>query len=212
MSEKRDNALIIVDLQLDFCPGGSLEVKEGDRVIPVINQISGNFFKVIATQDWHPDNHISFAKNHKDKEPFTVIEIKGIEQTLWPVHCVQGSEGAMLHPDLDLNPVDLILRKGTNPTLDSYSAFFENDHKTSTGLEYYLKGLNIKKVFVCGLATDYCVFYTAMDARLLGFETFVIDDASRGVDFPPGNLNQSKDKMLSAGIKIIDSKRLKEYL
>ncbi len=212
MNETGGSALIIVDVQLDFCPGGSLEVKEGDKIIPVINNISESFYKVVATQDWHPADHISFAKNHPGKELFSTVEIDGIEQTLWPEHCVQGSRGAEFHPDLNLNPVDLIIRKGNNKRIDSYSAFFENDHKTPTGLEYYLKGFNIKRIFVCGLATDYCVFYTAMDAQYLGFQTFVIEDASKGVDFPEGNIKASIEKMKKGGVRLIKSEDIKDFI
>jgi len=191
----KESALIIVDVQNDFCPGGALEVKEGDKVVPVINKISNRFYKVIATQDWHPENHLSFASNHPGKKVQDIIDLNGIQQVLWPVHCVQGTKGADFHPELDLRPVDLIIRKGTNPQIDSYSAFFENDKKTSTGLEYYLKGLGIKKVFLTGLATDYCVFFSAMDSVKLGFETYVIIDATRGVDFPEGNIEKSLKAM-----------------
>ncbi len=201
----KESALIIVDVQNDFCPGGALEVKEGDKVVPVINKISNRFYKVIATQDWHPENHLSFASNHPGKKVQDIIDLNGIQQVLWPVHCVQGTKGADFHPELDLRPVDLIIRKGTNPQIDSYSAFFENDKKTSTGLEYYLKGLGIKKVFLTGLATDYCVFFSAMDSVKLGFETYVIIDATRGVDFPEGNIEKSLKAMKEAGIKIINS-------
>ncbi|RKY03546.1 MAG: bifunctional nicotinamidase/pyrazinamidase [Spirochaetes bacterium] len=211
-SNKNNNAFVIVDVQNDFCPGGKLAVSEGDKIVPIINDLSSIFFKVIATQDWHPSNHVSFAKSHPGKNEFETIELEDNVQILWPEHCVQGTKGADFHPDLDLRPVDLIIRKGTNPNLDSYSAFFENDHKTATGLGYYLKGFGIKKVFLCGLATDVCVFYSAMDSAYLGFETYVIEDASRGVDVPEGNLKNSLDKMIQSGIKIIKSDEVKIYL
>ena len=211
-TSKSNNALIIVDVQNDFCPGGKLEVNEGDKIVPIINEFSHLFFKVIATQDWHPASHISFAINHPGKKEFETIEVSGNIQVLWPEHCVQGSKGADLHPDLNLKPIDLILRKGTNPDLDSYSAFFENDHKTSTGLEYYIKGFGIKKVFLCGLATDVCVFYSAMDSAYLGFETYLIEDASKGVDIPEGNLKSSIDKMIQSGIKIIKSTEIEKFI
>ncbi len=212
MKSKNNNALIIVDVQNDFCPGGRLPVEEGNKIIPIINSFSDGFFKVVATQDWHPSNHISFAKNHPGKKEFDTIELENNIQMLWPEHCVQGSAGADFHPELDLRPVDLIIRKGTNPNLDSYSAFFENDHKTATGLGYYLKGFGIKKVFLCGLATDVCVFYSAMDSAYLGFETYLIEDASKGVDVPKGNLKNSIDKMIQSGIKIVNSNNISSFL
>jgi nicotinamidase/pyrazinamidase len=200
-------ALIIVDVQNDFCPGGALPVPEGDKVVPVINQIVWKFDKVIATQDWHPENHISFAATH-NKNPYEVVKIGGIEQVLWPKHCVQGSYGAEFHKDLSLKKVNLILRKGTSVNLDSYSAFFENDKCTETGLHYYLKGLGVREVYLCGLATDYCVYYSAADSVRLGFGTYVIIDGCRGVDVPPGNIEKVIKDMMDRGIKIIESKEL----
>ncbi|MFN3966649.1 MAG: bifunctional nicotinamidase/pyrazinamidase [Endomicrobiia bacterium] len=199
---KQRNALIIVDVQNDFCPGGALAVPEGDKIIPVINKISSKFYKVIATQDWHPSNHISFAKTH-NKKLYEKIKIGNIEQTLWPEHCVQGTPGANLHKDLNLNNVQLILRKGTNPDIDSYSAFLENDRKTETGLHYYLKGLKIKNIYVCGLATDYCVYFTALDGIKFGFKVSVIIDASKGVNVPEGNVEKAIEDMKKRGIKIL---------
>ncbi|RLD16252.1 MAG: bifunctional nicotinamidase/pyrazinamidase [Caldiserica bacterium] len=203
------NALIIVDVQNDFCPGGALPVPEGDKIVPVINGISKKFFKVIATQDWHPENHISFAKTH-NKNVGEVVEIDGVKQILWPVHCVEGSSGANFHKDLDLSNVDLILRKGRNPLIDSYSAFFENDKKTETGLHYYLKGLGINDVYICGLALDYCVYYTAMDSVKLGFNTYVILDATKGVDVPEGNIEKATSHMEKEGIRLIKSSDLRK--
>lgn len=200
-------ALIIVDVQNDFCPGGALPVPDGDKIIPVINKIISKFDKVIATQDWHPKNHISFASTH-NKKVGDVIEIEGIKQMLWPEHCVQGSFGAELHKDLDLTKVDIILRKGTNANIDSYSAFLENDKKTETGLRHLLKGLGIEKVYICGLALDYCVYYSAYDAVRSGFDTYVIKDATRGVDVPKGNIEKVLNHMVSVGIKIINHEDL----
>jgi len=205
-SEK--TALIVVDVQNDFCPGGALAVNEGNSIVPVVNRLSPLFRCVIATQDWHPREHISFASTHPGKKPFDSINIQNIEQTLWPDHCVQGTEGADFHPHLDTKPFNLILRKGTSQNLDSYSAFFENDRITSTGLEYYLKGLGIKQVYVCGLATDVCVFYTVMDSLRLGFKTFLIEDASRGVNVPEGSLNRALDEMKKHGAKVITSQNI----
>jgi nicotinamidase/pyrazinamidase len=199
--------LIIIDVQNDFCPEGSLEVPEGDEIIPVINKISSKFFKVVATQDWHPINHVSFASTH-NKNPGDVINVNGIEQILWTDHCVQSSIGANFHEYFNLNHVNMIIKKGSNPEIDSYSAFFENDKKTETGLEYFLKGLKITDVYLCGLATDYCVFYSAMDAKRLGFNTFVIINASKGVDKPAGNLEKTIAEMKSNGIKLIEHTQL----
>ncbi len=165
---KAQRALLVVDVQNDFCPGGSLAVDEGDSIVPVINRIMPFFQRVIATQDWHPVDHVSFASRHPGRKPLDVVDAGGIQQVLWPDHCVQGTRGAELHPRLDVRSVGLLVRKGMNPALDSYSAFFENDHKTDTGLRHYLRGLKVRDLFVCGLATDYCVLASVMDARRLG--------------------------------------------
>jgi len=195
-------ALLIVDVQNDFCPGGALAVPDGDAVIPAINRIFSRFDKVVATQDWHPENHMSFAAQHKLKE-YEVIRLKDIEQVLWPIHCVAGTWGAEFHKDLDTRPVDLIIRKGSNPEIDSYSAFLENDKKTMTGLHYYLKGLEIDKLYLCGLATDYCVYFSAIDARNLGFDVYVIIDATRGIDVPRGGIEKAVRHMKERGVHII---------
>jgi nicotinamidase/pyrazinamidase len=205
---KKDKALIITDIQNDFCPGGALAVPEGDEIIPTINELSKKFEKIIATQDWHPENHVSFAVNHPNKNEYDVIEYKGIEQVLWPKHCVPGTKGAKFHPDLDTKNVNLILRKGNNPEIDSYSAFKENDKKTLTGLEGYLRNCGIKRTYFTGLALDYCVFYSALDSNELGFETYVIIDATKGIDSPEGNTDKSLSKMKKEGIKIIKSSDL----
>jgi nicotinamidase/pyrazinamidase len=198
-----NGALIIADIQNDFLPGGALGIKDGDQVIPIVNGISRKFDKVIATQDWHPENHVSFARTHGKKE-HEVLKVDGIEQMLWPVHCVPGTWGASFHKDLDLRPVHLILRKGTDPRLDSYSVFLENDKRTETGLRFYLKGLGITEVSLCGLATDYCVYYSALDARRFGFGTTVIIDATRGVDIPAGSVAAAVREMEDRGVRIID--------
>jgi nicotinamidase/pyrazinamidase len=204
-SEK--SALIIIDVQNDFCPGGILAVPEGNQIIPLINHIIEKFNLVVATQDWHPRNHISFASRW-GKKPHEMLNINGLVQVLWPDHCVPGTKGADFHPDLNTDKVNLILRKGTNPELDSYSGFFENDHKTSTGLGYYFKGLNIKDLYICGLATDYCVFFTAMDAVRMGFQTYVILDASRGIDYPTHNLEYTLQQMRQEQIRLLNSSDL----
>ncbi|MGM0442480.1 MAG: bifunctional nicotinamidase/pyrazinamidase [Elusimicrobiota bacterium] len=199
-------ALLIVDVQNDFCPGGALAVPGGDKIVPVVNKISrdSEFDKIVATQDWHPKDHVSFASNN-DKEPFETIRLEGITQTLWPDHCVQGSPGADFHPDLDTDPVDLFVRKGTNPRIDSYSAFFENDKKTATGLHYYLDGLNIEEIYVCGLATDFCVYYTALDGVIQKYKVNLISDATKGIDQPEGSVKKAVDDLKSKGVKVIES-------
>lgn len=195
------NCLIVTDVQNDFCPGGALAIAGGDQVIPVINKISARFDKVVATQDWHPAGHLSFAST-RGRQPFEIIPALGEDQVLWPDHCVQGTFGAEFHKDLDLSPMDLIVRKGTNPQVDSYSSFVENDKTTKTGLQYYLWGLGVKSIFLCGLATDYCVYYSALDAAALGFRVTVIIDACRGVDRPPGNINRALKDMSKENIRI----------
>jgi nicotinamidase/pyrazinamidase len=205
MFPEKDSALVVVDVQNDFCPGGGLAVSEGHKVIPVINRIIDYFPLVVATQDWHPVNHKSFASTHENKEPYQIIELSGIKQVLWPDHCVQGTTGADFHVDLHQDAFSLIIRKGTNPEIDSYSAFLENDKQTSTGLEGYLKGLSIKTLYVTGLATDFCVFYTVMDALNLGFQVYLIEDACRGVNFPEGNVEITLKAMKEAGAEIIKS-------
>lgn len=209
------SAFIVVDVQNDFCKGGALEVKNGDEVVPIINKIidkyENKFYKIIATQDWHPQNHISFAKSH-NKKLYSTIEINGIQQVLWPVHCVEGTKGADFHPDLDTKHFNLIIRKGNNVNIDSYSGFFENDKSTKTGLEGYLKTLGIKQVFIAGLAFDFCVAYTAFDAKKLGFETFIIEDGTKAVDLPEGYAEKIKKELISNGIKIIYSSKTIEFL
>lgn len=195
------NTLIIVDVQNDFCPGGALAVAGADEIIPLVNRISPGFDKVIATQDWHPAGHTSFAKTH-NKQPYEEIVIGGVKHYLWPEHCVPGTFGADFHKDLDLTHTDLIIRMGTDPMIDSYSAFLEHDKKTETGLRHYLKGLNLNNLFLCGLATDYCVFFSAMDAADMGFQVTVIIDACRGVDMPAGNVEQAVEAMKKRGIRI----------
>jgi len=192
-------------VQNDFCPGGSLAVDNGDQVAPVINRLMPLFDRVVATQDWHPKDHVSFASNHPGKKVLDIVDADGIQQVLWPDHCVQGTRGAELIPGLEVGRIELVLRKGLHRTLDSYSAFFENDHVTDTGLRYYLTGLGAREIFLCGLTTDYCVRSSAVDARKLGFEVSVIVDACRGVDFPTGSVEQALSEMKSAGVRLISS-------
>ncbi|HOT46057.1 MAG TPA: bifunctional nicotinamidase/pyrazinamidase [Spirochaetota bacterium] len=200
--------LIVTDVQNDFCPGGALAVREGDLIVPVINGIMDRFHRVAATQDWHPKHHASFASNHPGKRPFEQMNLGGIDQTLWPDHCVAGTGGAGFHPGLHHDRFDIIVRKGTNPAVDSYSAFRENDKKTKTGLDGYLASIGAERVFFCGLATDYCVFYSVMDAVSFGFTALVIIDACRGIDVPGGSIERSIRDMKRKGVRIIESKDL----
>jgi len=198
-------ALVIVDLQRDFCPGGALAVNEGDTIVPAVNSLTQSFYKVVATRDWHPEKHISFASRHPGKNVQDTLKLGNIEQVLWPDHCVPGTPGAEFHPDLDQRNLDLIISKGTSPELDSYSGFFENDHLTPTGLDGYLKNLGINDLAVCGLATDYCVYFTVMDALKLGYRVDLVIDCVRGVDFPPGNVKTRLEEMENAGARLIES-------
>jgi nicotinamidase/pyrazinamidase len=199
------SVLLIVDVQNDFCPGGSLAVDDGDAVVSVINRIMPSFTRIIATQDWHPPDHVSFASQHHGHKPLDIVDAGGIAQVLWPDHCVQATRGADLHPRLDVGRIELVMRKGMRHTLDSYSAFFENDRQTDTGLRFYLKGFGAREIFICGLATDYCVLASALDARRLGFKVALIQDACRGVDVPTGNVERARSEMLKAGVRFVDS-------
>jgi nicotinamidase/pyrazinamidase len=198
------DALIVVDVQNDFCPGGGLAVQKGDEVVPVVNALSKRFDNVVLTQDWHPAGHQSFATSHPGRKPFDSIKLAYGDQVLWPDHCVQGSEGAALHKDLSVPHAQLVVRKGFRKQVDSYSAFLEADRKSRTGLEGYLRERGIKRVFVCGLATDFCVAWTALDARKLGFAAAVVEDACRAID-TQGSLAAAWGKMKKAGVKLIDS-------
>ena len=196
------SALLVIDVQNDFCPGGALAVADGDAVVESANRLMPEYDLVVATQDWHPADHCSFASQHPGAALYDNVCVGGIEQTLWPDHCVQGSAGAALHPGLDTGRVNLILRKGMRPGLDSYSAFFENDRRTATGLAGYLEGLGVRHVALCGLATDYCVCCSALDAARLGFAVEVLTGACRGVDLPPGNVARAVAEMRAAGVRI----------
>ncbi|OED39606.1 nicotinamidase [Chromatiales bacterium (ex Bugula neritina AB1)] len=182
MKPDENDLLLIIDVQNDFCSDGALAVPGGDDVVPVINKLQPCFRHIAITQDWHPEHHGSFASSHPGKDPFSTIEMPYGEQTLWPDHCIQGSGGAEFHAELNTDPAALIIRKGMNPAIDSYSAFFENDRTTSTGLSGYLRKLDIKRVFCAGLAYDFCVRFSAGDASREGFKTFVISDACRAID------------------------------
>src|SRR5256714_7871098 len=188
-------ALILVDIQNDFVPGGALAVPGGDQIVPICNRLMDRFELVIATQDWHPANHGSFAANHPGRRVGDVIELDGVSQVLWPVHCVQGTRGAELVKSLDLSRVARVFQKGTDPRIDSYSGFFDNGHRKSTGLGDYLKGRGATEVHVLGLATDYCVKFTALDARRLGFLVVLVEDGSRGVELAPGDVESAVAEM-----------------
>ncbi len=203
----KDSALLVIDVQNDFCPGGALAVEGGDKVVPIINRLMPAFPLVVATKDWHPEGHVSFASQHH-KEPGTTIEVHGDRTVLWPDHCVQGTDGADFRTSLDVTGINLVLHKGTKRDLDSYSAFFENDHETPTGLEHYLKGLGFSKIFVVGLAEDVCVYFTATDGRKVGFEVSVVSDATRGVDMPEGNLEKARRDMEQKGVRYLTSKEI----
>jgi len=197
-------ALIVADVQYSFMPGGSLAVPGGDEVVPVINALAKRFANVILTQDWHPPGHGSFASSHSRSKPFDTIALDYGDQILWPDHCVQGSEGARLHRDLDISHAQLVLRKGYHKGVDSYSAFIEADGTTRTGLASYLRERGIASIYVCGLATDFCVAWTALDARKLGFAATVIEDACRAID-TQGSLASAWERMESAGVRRVRS-------
>ncbi|WP_136634390.1 bifunctional nicotinamidase/pyrazinamidase [Pseudooceanicola onchidii] len=192
-------ALIVIDVQNDFCPGGALAVTEGDLIVPGINELMADFDAVILTQDWHPAGHSSFASSHDRRAPMEMIEMPYGPQVLWPDHCIQGSHGALFHPDLTVDRADLIIRKGHNPAIDSYSAFFENDHQTPTGLEGYLRTRGIEDLTMVGLATDFCVNFSAVDAAKLGFRVTVREDLCRGIDLN-GSMAAAHAGMAEAGV------------
>lgn len=202
-----NDPLLVVDVQNDFCTGGALAVPEGEMVVPVVNRLARVFPHVILTQDWHPMGHLSFASSHPGKKPFETLTVPYGEQVLWPDHCVQGTEGAEFYPDLNVLNCELVLRKGYDPLIDSYSAFFENDRKTATGLAGYLRERRINRLFLAGLATDYCVAYTAMDAVKAGFEVFVIEDGCRAMDMN-GSLKDAWRQMESASVRRIRSEEI----
>jgi nicotinamidase/pyrazinamidase len=201
-------ALILIDIQNDFLPGGALAAPFGDQIIPVVNNLQAAFPIVVATQDWHPTNHGSFAVNHSGKKVFDQIELNGLPQTLWPVHCVQNTKGAELAANLDRKRITKIFQKGTDPNIDSYSGFFDNGHRKSTGLGEWLKERGVTEVFVCGLATDYCVKFTALDAAQFGFKTHFIEDASRGVNLQPGDVTKAVEEMKRAGVAVTHSDKV----
>lgn len=207
MATRDTELLIVVDVQNDFCPGGALAVPDGDAVVPVINRLACRFAHRILTQDWHPAGHSSFASSHPGTAPFETIEMPYGTQVLWPDHCVQGSTGAAFHRDLHVDGADLIIRKGFRGAIDSYSAFFENDRTTPTGLAGYLRDRGFDTVVLAGLATDFCVGYSALDARRLGFATTVVTDACRGIDLD-GSLNAAIQMMAAAGVEFSEAATL----
>ena len=202
--QQLNSALIVVDVQNGFCPGGNLAVADADQIIPCINALGRVFQNIVITQDWHPATHVSFAANHAGKQDYEQIQLSYGEQVLWSVHCVQGTLDAELHPDLDLSKAQLIIRKGFHEQIDSYSAFMEADRKTTTGLAAYLKAREIDTVYIVGIATDFCVAWTAMDACQLDFQTYVIEDATKAIDLN-GSLEQAWQQMLAHGVQRIQS-------
>ena len=200
-------ALLVIDVQNDFCPAGALEVAGGNEIVSDINHEMKKYDCVVLTQDWHPKGHSSFAISHKDKNPLDVVEMPYGDQILWPEHCVQGSKGAEFHSDLDADRANAVIRKGSNPLIDSYSAFFENDQKTPTGLDGYLKSRGINTIYLCGLALDFCVYFSAIDGAKLGYNVIVIEDACRAIDLN-GSLENSLNDMKSKGVRLLTTSNL----
>lgn len=206
--ERGQSAFLVVDLQNDFCEGGALAVSGGGEIVGTVNALALRFERVILSQDWHPRGHVSFASSWPGKSLYDRVDAGGIEQLLWPEHCVQGSGGADFHPDLDTDRATLVLRKGFRASLDSYSCFFENDKATATGLDGALRGLGVGTLYVAGLATDFCVLYTVLDALRLGYAVSVVEDAVRGVDLPPGGAARALEAMRREGASLIRSEVL----
>jgi nicotinamidase/pyrazinamidase len=198
-------ALIVVDVQNDFVPGGALAVREGDRVVPVANDLMRRFNLVVATQDWHPADHGSFAANHPGRRAGEVIDLNGLPQVLWPVHCVQGTHGAEFVPGLAMDRFDHVFRKGTEAGIDSYSGFFDNGHRRATGMGDWLTERSVRDIYVLGLATDYCVKFTALDGLKLGFKVWLVEDGCRGVELQPGDVGRAIEEMKAAGVHIVSS-------
>jgi nicotinamidase/pyrazinamidase len=199
-----DDVLLVIDVQNDFCPGGNLAVPHGDEVVPIINHLSHYFENTVLTQDWHPPGHASFASSHPGRNPYDLIELSYGPQVLWPDHCIQTTVGAAFHTDLALARAALVIRKGFHPGIDSYSAFYENDHRTATGLTGYLRERGLERVFITGLAFDFCVRYSAEDASAAGFTTFVVDDACRGIDLD-GSMAKAREAVAARGCRLIAS-------
>lgn len=199
-----NEAFVIIDVQNDFCPGGALAVAGGNEIVPIINRLQNRYENIVITQDWHPANHSSFAANHTDADLYSMVTMPYGEQILWPTHCVQGTGGAAFHPDLETDSAATIIRKGYRESIDSYSAFFENDHTTPTGLSGYLREAGIDAIVLAGLATDFCVRYSAVDAAKLGFDVTLIEDACRAIDLD-GSLDAAMREMGDNGVKIVQS-------
>jgi nicotinamidase/pyrazinamidase len=202
------DVLLVVDVQNDFCPGGNLAVPHGDEVVPVINQLASRFAHVILTQDWHPRGHLSFASSHPGKKPFDTIEVAYGKQELWPDHCVQGTPGAQFRQDLDVPHAELVLRKGYHRAIDSYSAFYENDKKTHTGLAGYLRERGLNRVFVAGLAFDFCVRFSCEDAHREGLEALVVEDACRGIDLA-GSMEKTRHALAELGVREVGNEEVR---
>jgi nicotinamidase/pyrazinamidase len=202
MQIRDDDVLLIIDVQNDFCGGGALAVGDGDAVVPVVNRLAERFDHVVLTQDWHPPGHSSFATSHPGSAPFESVTMPYGQQTLWPEHCVQGTPGAAFHPQLVTDRAELVIRKGFRSAIDSYSAFYENDRKTPTGLAGYLRERGLQRIFLAGLATDYCVYYSAVDARRLGFDTVLVEAGCRAIDLA-GSLDAAWTAMAAAGVQRI---------
>lgn len=199
-------ALLLIDIQNDFLPGGALAVPEGDAIIPIVNKLQDQFGLVVATQDWHPENHKSFASNHAGKSTFDVIKLQGLEQVLWPDHCLQGTNGGAFSEAVDMRKVEVIFRKGMNPQIDSYSGFYDNGHLKSTGMADYLRSKEVTEVYLAGLAADYCVYFTVKDALQEGFKAFIIEDATRAIS--PEGFERAKADIESKGGKLVQSHTL----
>src|ERR1700686_3711362 len=204
MQVRDDDVLLVIDVQNDFCPGGALAVADGDAVVPVINRLTERFDHVVLTQDWHPSGHGSFATSHPGSAPFQTIAMPYGQQTLWPDHCVQGTVGAAFHPQLRTERAELVIRKGFRGEIDSYSAFYENDRRTPTGLAGYLRERGLERIFLAGLATDFCVHYSGVDARQLGFDVVLIEAGCRAIDLA-GSLDAAWAEMAAAGVQRVDN-------
>jgi len=202
-----DDVLILVDMQNDFCPGGALGVPEGDAIVPLVNRLAEQFDHIILTQDWHPAGHHSFASSHPGRQPFETITVAYGQQVLWPDHCIQGSEGAAFHPALDVPRAELVLRKGFRREIDSYSIFRENDRQTRTGLDAYLRERGLRRLFLAGLALDFCVAWSALDGRAAGYEVVVLEDACRAIDLD-GSLERARGDMIAAGVLLTVSDKV----